>query len=220
MIVDVEQGTAEWIQLRVGLVTASRAADVLAKLKTKDKESAARANYRSEIVCETLTGRAADHFVSPAMEWGTLTEPMARTEYELKYDVNVDLIGFATHPSIKRFGASPDGLVGENGLVEFKCPNTSTHIGWFLEGKVPEEYQPQMLAEMACTGRQWCDFVSFDPRLPKKLRMYTVRFVRDEERIKALELEVNKFLSDVDFTIAQLDKLANGMNLGLDQTQA
>ena len=212
MIVDVDQQSAEWIQLRCGMVTGSRVADVMAKLKTKDRESAARATYRTEIVCETLTGRAADHYVSPAMEWGTLTEPLARTEYELLRNLDVDLIGFAIHPTIKRFGASPDGLVSSDGLVEFKCPNTSTHIDWFLEGKVPEEYQPQMLAEMVCTDRQWCDFVSFDPRLPKKLRLYCVRFKRDDERIKAMEAEVNKFLAEVDETISQLDKLANGMS--------
>jgi len=211
MIVDVEQGSAEWIKLRTGLVTASRVADVMAKIKSG--EAAGRRNYRSEIVCEILTNRAADHYVSPAMEWGTFNEPFARAAYELEFDVNVDQIGFATHPSIKRFGASPDGLVGDDGLVEFKCPNTTTHIGWFLEGKVPEEHQAQMLAEMACTGRQWCDFVSFDPRLPKKLRTYCVRYRRDEDKIREMEGKIEDFLHEVDMTIELLNKLANGMKM-------
>lgn len=215
MIVDCEQGTAEWIQLRTGMVTASRMADVISKLKPKKGEApeavkykAEHANYLTELVCESLTGRAQDHYVSPAMQWGTDMEPLARAAYEDAKDVIVDTVGFATHPTVKRFGASPDGLIGTDGLVEFKCPLTATHITWFLEGKVPEDYQPQMLAEMACTERQWCDFVSFDPRLPKKLRMYCVRFRRDEERINAMEAEVEKFLAEVDDTISLLDKLA------------
>lgn len=206
MIVDVEQGSAEWIQLRCGLVTASRVADVMAKLKTKDKEAAVRANYRAEIVCETLTGRAADHFVSFDMEWGTANEPLARAAYEIHFGADVDTVGFATHPSIKRFGASPDGLVGADGMVEFKCPATHTHIGYLLENKVPEDYVPQMLAEMACTGRQWCDFVSFDPRLPKRLQMFAIRFMRDEERIAEMEKAVELFLEEVDLTIERLEQ--------------
>ncbi len=201
-IVDVIQGSAEWVKLRIGMVTASRVADVMAKIKTG--EAAARRNYRTEIVCETLTGRAADHFVTPAMTWGIETEPLARAAYEVMFDMVVDDIGFALHDDIKRFGASPDGLIGD-GLVEFKCPMTSTHIGYLLENKVPEEYVPQMLAEMACTGRQWCDFVSYDPRLPKRLRMFASRLQRDEEQIGKMEAEVEKFLEEVDLTIARLE---------------
>lgn len=205
MIVDVEQGTAEWIQMRCGMVTASRMADVMAKLKRKDGEAAVRSNYRTEVVCEMLTGRAADHYVSYEMEWGTANEPLARAAYEIYFGVEVDTVGFATHPSIKRFGASPDGLVGDDGLVEFKCPATSTHIGYLLDNKVPEDYAPQMLAEMACTGRQWCDFVSFDPRLPKRMQMFAVRFPRDEKRIAEMEQEVERFLGEVSASIELLE---------------
>jgi putative phage-type endonuclease len=205
MIVEVEQGSAEWIKLRCGQVTASRVADVLAKLKTKDKEAATRANYKAEIICETLTGRAADHYVSFEMDWGTANEPFARAAYELIFDVPVDTVGFAQHPRIKRFGASPDGLVGTDGLVEFKCPTTATHLGYLLENKVPEDYMPQMLAEMACTDRQWCDFVSFDPRLPKRLQMFAICFNRDDEQITKMEAEVERFLAEVDLTIERLE---------------
>ena len=208
MIVDVEQGSAEWIQLRCGLVTASRVADVMAKLKTKNSEAACRANYKAEIVCETLTGRAADHFVSREMEWGSDNEPYARAAYELAFDVSVDTVGFATHPTIKRFGASPDGLVGKDGLVEFKCPTTATHIGYFLENKVPDEYKPQMLAEMACTGREWCDFISFDPRLPKRMQMFACRFFRDASEIADMEKQVELFLGEVDALISRLEEAA------------
>jgi hypothetical protein len=177
----------------------------MAKLQKKDKEAANRANYRAEIVCERLTGRAADHFVSFDMEWGTANEPLARAAYEIHFGLDVDSIGFAKHEKIDGFGASPDGLVDKDGLLEIKCPKTATHIGYLLDNVVPEEYQPQMLAEMACTGRQWCDFISFDPRLPKKLQMFAVRFHRDEKRIEEMEKEVQKFLFEVDTTIGQLE---------------
>lgn len=206
MIVEVEQGSAEWIQLRCGKATASRVADVMAKLKTKPNEEAApRSNYRTELVCERLTGRAADHFVSFDMEWGTANEPLARAAYEIHFGADVDSVGFATHPRIAGFGASPDGLIGKDGLIEIKCPKTATHIGYLLDNVVPEEYQRQMLAEMACTGRQWCDFISFDPRLPKRLQMFAIRFERDDKRIAEMEQEVEKFLAEVDLTIERLE---------------
>lgn len=206
MIVECEQGSAEWIQLRCGKVTASRMCDVLAKLKTKPNEEAApRRNYRTEIVCERLTGRAEDHYVSFDMDWGTANEPLARAAYEIHFGVDVDSIGFATHSRIEGFGASPDGLIGADGLLEIKCPKTATHICYLLENVAPEEYQPQMMAEMACTGRQWVDFISFDPRLPKSMQMFAVRFHRDEKRIAEMEKEVEKFLGDVDTMIAKLE---------------
>jgi putative phage-type endonuclease len=218
MIVDVDQGSAEWLKLRTGWVTGSRVGDVMAKLKTKNSESAARRDYRTEIVCEILTGRAADHYVSPAMQWGMDNEQFARTAYELEFDVEVDSVGFATHPAFSRFGASPDGLIGLDGVVEFKCPNTATHLDYILEGKIPPQYKPQMMAEIVCTGREWCDFVSFDPRLPKKLRLYVVRCRRDEEYIAEMEREVCQFLAEVDETIEILNKLASGMKFGQETT--
>ena len=204
-LVDVEQGSAEWLLMRVGCVTGSRMGDVMAKLKRKDGEAQCRQDYKSEIICETLTGLASPHYVSKEMEWGIENEIFARSVYEVEVGT-VESVGFALHPKIKRFGASPDGLVGTEGLVEFKCPNTSTHIEYILRGVVPAEYHWQMLAEMACAERQWCDFVSYDPRLPKKLQFFVRRFARDEQRIAEMEVEVVKFLTEVDEQINQLMK--------------
>ena len=204
MIVPVEQQSPDWLAMRVGRVTGSRVADVMAKLAKKDAEAACRRQYKFELVCEMLTGLSALHFVSPAMQWGIDNEKYARSAYEMELDVEIDLAGFAIHDRIPRFGASPDGLIGDDGVVEFKCPNTDTHIGYILADEVPEAYRPQMLAEMACTGRQWCDFVSFDPRLPKHLQLFVKRFQRDEVAIAAMELEVEKFLAEVDDLLAKL----------------
>lgn len=205
-MIEVEQQTPEWLQMRCGMVTASRVADVLAKRKTGTGELKCRADYRTEIICECLTGRSAEHYVTPAMEWGIETEPVARSAYEMRLDTEIKPGGFAIHDQIGRFGASPDGLIGDDGLVEIKCPTTATHIEYIIAGVIPEEYQPQMLAEMACTGRAWCDFVSFDPRLPKKLQLFIRRFPRDDKRIAAMEAEVLTFLEEVIATIKLLEQ--------------
>lgn len=202
-LIDVEQGSAEWLQMRIGCVTGSRMSDVMAKLKRKEGEAQCRQDYKSEIVCEALTGRAADHYVSPAMEWGMENEIFARNAYEVEVGT-IEPVGFALHATIKRFGASPDGLVGHSGLVEFKCANTATHIDYIIKGVVPAEYHWQMLAEMACSERDWCDFVSYDPRLPKRLQLFVRRFERDDARIAEMEVEVEKFLAEVDEVIAKL----------------
>lgn len=215
MIVEgLEQHTPEWIQMRVGCVTASRMADVMAKLKKKDAEAQSRADYRAEIVCETLTGRAADHYVSPAMQWGIDNEIFARNAYEVEV-ASVELVGFALHDTVKKLGASPDGLVGDDGLAQFKCPTTATHLDYIIAGVVPAEYHWQMLCEMACTERSWCDFVSYDPRLPKRLQLFVRRFERDDARIAAMEAEVEKFLAEVDEQIA---KLKDATMVNLDMT--
>jgi putative phage-type endonuclease len=206
MIEGIEQQTPEWLQMRVGMVTASRMADVIAKRKTGIGELACRAAYRGEIIVEILTGRSAEHYVTPAMEWGIENEPVARAAYEMRLDVETEPGGFAIHDQIPRFGASPDGLIGDDGMLEIKCPTTAVHIGYIIAGTTPEEYQPQMLAEMACTGRRWCDFVSFDPRLPKKLQLFVRRFQRNDERIAAMESEVLTFLEEVIATIKLLEQ--------------
>lgn len=207
-----EQRSAEWLALRVGKVTASRIADVLATIKKG--EAASRKNYRTEIVVESLTGRPVEQYVSKEMEWGIATEQFALAAYELHTDTMVGSIGFAVHPQIARFGASPDGgLIGDDGLVEIKCPNTSTHLEYILAGEVPAEYQPQMLAQMACTGRSWCEFVSFDPRLPAHLQLFVRRFQIDEKRIKEILIAVEQFLSEVDETLLKLGAAAPQVSL-------
>ena len=207
MIEMMDQGTEEWFTIRIGKVTASRVADVIAKTKTG--YSASRDNYMAQLVCERLTGQKGESFTNAAMQHGTDTEPLARAAYEALKDVLVDEVGFVPHPSIDMAGASPDGLVGDDGLLEIKCPNTATHIETLMSKTVPGKYNTQMQFQMACTGRQWCDFVSFDNRLPEQFQLFVKRIPRDDEFIKQMEDEVVKFLNELDIKIAQLMELKN-----------
>ena len=207
MIELMEQGTEAWFNIRIGKVTASRVADVLAKTKTG--YSTTRDNYMAQLVCERLTGQKGESFTNAAMQHGTETEPLARAAYEARHDVLVDEVGFVPHPSIIMAGASPDGLVGEDGLIEIKCPNTATHIETLLSESVPNKYYTQMQFQIACTGRKWCDFVSFDNRLPTELQMFVKRVPRDDMYIRLIEDEIVKFLNELDIKIAQLMKVKN-----------
>lgn len=200
----MEQRTDDWFQARLGKVTASRVADVVAK--TKSGYSASRDNYMADLIVERLTGQKASSFSNAAMEWGTEQEPNARAAYSARTGELVEEVGFIDHPTIALSGASPDGLVGE-GIVEFKCPNTATHLEYLLADKAPEKYVTQMQWQMACTGRPWCDFVSYDPRLPEHLQMLTVRVPRNEVRIIELEDEVRKFLAELDDKVKKLQEL-------------
>ena len=190
----MEQRTEEWFAARLGKVTASRVADVLAKIKSG--ESASRKNYKMELVVQRLTNKVGESFTNAAMEWGTEQEPFARMAYEAHTGTFVKEEGFVDHPTIEGFGCSPDGIVGE-GLIEIKCPNTANHIETVLESKAPSKYIPQMQCQMACTGAKWCDFVSFDPRVPEDLQLFVVRVERDQEYIDSMEVEVKQFLSEV-----------------------
>lgn len=200
-----EQGSAEWLAMRAGKVTASKISDMLAK--TKAGWGASRANYRAQLVAERLTGRVAETYTNAAMEWGTQTEAEARNVYSFMTNEDVVQIDFATHPTIAMSGASPDGLVAADGLVEIKCPNTATHIETLLGGAVPGKYRLQMMWQMACTGRTWCDFVSYDPRMPEDMRMFVRRLDRCDQTIAELETEVRRFLTEIDETVAQLTAL-------------
>jgi putative phage-type endonuclease len=210
MIEKVEQGTPEWFAARLGNVTASRVADVIAK--TKSGYSASRENYMAQLICERMTNTVAESYTNAAMAWGTETEPLARAAYESHADVLVDEVGYVHHPAIKRAGASPDGLVGADGLLEIKCPNTATHIETLLSETVPTKYITQMQWQMACTGRQWCDFVSFDPRLPDGLQLFVKRVDASTEYITTLEEEVEKFLYELDNKIFKLNERLNHVN--------
>jgi len=201
----IEQGTPEWLAQRLGKATASRIADVIAKTKTG--YSTSRANYVAELVCERLTGAGAERFTNAAMAWGTEKEPEAKAAYEFMLNVDVAPAGFVDHPKIPMSGASPDGYVGDLGLIEIKCPNTATHIETLLSGKVPDKYVVQMFWQMLCTNRQWCDYVSFDPRLPPHLQLFIKRIHRDEKRMGEIEQEVEAFLAEVADTIDKLSKL-------------
>lgn len=201
----MEQGTQEWFMARLGKVTASRVADIIAK--TKSGYSTSRQNYLAQLVVERLTQKPTETYSNAAMQWGTDTEPLARAAYEIKHDLMVSEIGFVPHPVIEMAGASPDGLVGDDGLIEIKCPNTATHIETLLNDTIKSEYKTQMQWQMACTGRLWTDFVSFDPRMPEKHQMKIIRVNRDDKTIQMLEDEVSKFLLEVTKTIERLETL-------------
>jgi putative phage-type endonuclease len=200
----MEQRTEEWFAARCGKVTASRVADIIAKTKTG--ASASRDNYLAQLVCERMTGKPAESYSNLAMQWGTDTEPFARAAYEARMDLLVTEVGFIDHPWITMSGASPDGLANE-GMVEIKCPNTATHIDTLLSQTVPAKYITQMMWQMACADRPWCDFISFDPRLPERHQLFIKRINYDPEIINMLENSIIQFLGDVDLKIQQLESL-------------
>lgn len=199
---EVAQGTDDWQALRLGKVTASRIADLMARTRTGWGTS--RTNYMAELVAERLTGVKSEGFSNAAIKWGFEMEPQARDAYVFFADADVTQIGFVDHPRIAMTGASPDGLVGDAGLVEIKCPLTATHIETLLTASVREKYLFQMQWQMACTGRQWCDFVSYDPRMPERMRYFCQRVPRNDRLIADLEREVSEFLREVADKVAAL----------------
>ena len=204
----MEQRTDEWYQARLGRVTASRIADVVAE--TKSGWGASRDRYMGQLIVERLTQRPSEGFTSSAMQWGIETEPQAIEAYEALTLSVVDSAGFFVHPYITLAGASPDGLVGDLGLVEIKCPETHNHLDTLIAANNPrrnpiqQKYHLQMQWQMACTGRQWCDFVSFDPRLEPELQLWTKRVERDEVLIAELEGKVMDFLEELEQRITAL----------------
>jgi putative phage-type endonuclease len=196
------QGTDEWLLERCGRVTASRIADLMAT--TRSGFAASRDNYKAQIIAERLTGCVAPSFTNSAMQHGTETEPEARRAYEFYVDRDVQQVGFVAHPQIEMAGASPDGLVGDDGLLELKCPNTATHIETLLTGRIPDKYHKQMQFQLACTGREWCDFASYDNRMPERMRLFVKRVSRDAQDISEIETAVRAFLLEIDETLARL----------------
>jgi putative phage-type endonuclease len=202
---EIVQGSPEWKALRCGRVTASRVADVVARTKTG--YSASRANYLAQLIAERLTGTPAETYTNAAMQHGTETEPEARDAYCFYQGVTVEQVAFVPHPKIDQAGASPDGLVGDDGLVEIKCPNTATHLETLLGQAVPAKYIDQMQFQMACTGRKWCDFVSYDPRMPEHMKLFVRRVARDEARIAHLETEIAGFLRELAAKLSELNSI-------------
>lgn len=203
------QSDPQWATARLGHVTASRIADLLAKARGgAGAWGASRANYAAELVAERLTGVPADRFVSAEMRHGIETEALACSAYEFRFDVTCGPAAFVLHPEIEWAAATPDRFVGDDGLVEFKCPNTATHIDTLLGADIPSRYRQQMQWQMACTRRQWCDFVSYDPRLPEEMRLFVRRVQRDAHTIAELENHVINFLGEVRGTIAALQARA------------
>ena len=204
---EIIQGSPEWFAIRLGKVTASRVADVVARAKSG--WGASRANYMAQLVAERLTGQAQESYTNAAMQWGIDTEPEARAAYEFRMDAEVAQVGFIAHPTIPMTGASPDGLIGLDGMLELKCPNTATHIDTLLGRTMPSKYHAQMQWQMACAGRgrQWCDFVSYDPRMPESMRLFVDRIYRDDVAIAALEKDVITFLAELDGKVAELTSI-------------
>ena len=207
MTTEIEQQSAEWFAVRAGKATASRIADILAK--TKSGPAASRTNYAAQLIAERLTGKPAEGFSSAAMQWGNEQEPHARRAYENRQGAFVEQVGFVTHPTMADAGASPDGLVNDDGLIEIKCPNTATHIDTLRSGDIDRKYVLQMQWQMACTGRMWCDFVSFDPRLPESMQLFVKRVPRDNALIAGTQIEVQDFLAEVAATVAELEAAYN-----------
>lgn len=199
---DVIQGTPEWHALRCGMATASRISDIIAK--TKSGPAASRANYMAELIAGRLTGVPAESYSNAAMQWGTEKEPDARAAYEFLTNTEVQEIGFVRHPTIEMSGASPDGIVGTDGLIEIKCPYTSNHIDMLLGQGMPSKYNTQIQWQLACTGRKWCDFVSFDPRMPEAMRLFIKRVPRDNRFIAETETQVAEFLRETHRKVEEL----------------
>jgi putative phage-type endonuclease len=193
------QGSDEWFAARLGRVTASRIGDVLAK--TKSGWGASRYSYMGELIAERLTGRPNESFTTTAMQWGKDNEAKARAAYEFKHDKVVTEVGFIEHPRFEGLaGASPDGLV-EDGLIEIKAPSTITHLDTITSGNIPTRYQLQMQWQMECTGRGWCDFISFDPRLPENLQL----FVKRVEIGELIEPEIRRFTDEMRMKLLVLE---------------
>jgi putative phage-type endonuclease len=202
-VTEIIQGSPEWFAIRCGRVTASKVADVVAK--TKSGPSASRATYMGTLIAERLTGTVQESFTNAAMQWGTEKEPDARAAYEFRTDATVEQVGFVIHPTIAMSGASPDGMVASDGLVEIKCPNTSGHIDTLLGRVVPGKYLTQVQWQLACTGRKWCDYVSFDPRMPESMSLFIARVHRDDRMIHDLETQVIEFIAEMDRKLAELN---------------
>lgn len=198
----MEQRSPEWYAARLGKVTASRIGDLMARTKTG--YGASRANYMAELVCERLTGVKAEGFTSAAMQWGTDQEPAAKAAYSFMTDNAVEEVGFVEHPNIAMAGASPDGLIGTDGLIEVKCPNSASHIDMLISGSIDGKYLLQMQFQMACADRAWCDFVSFDPRLPPEMQLWIKRVDRDQKKIDEIHGEVIAFLVELNDKVAAL----------------
>jgi len=213
------QRTREWFDARLGRVTASRVADVIARTKTG--YSAKRKDYLWDLVVERLTREPTTTFETHQMRWGMDTEPLARAAYEAQTGALVEETGFVLHPAIKDAGASPDGLVGDDGLIEIKCPTTATHLQTMANDGPDERYIPQMMWQMACTQRAWCDFVSFDPRVGEPLSFFSVRVYRNDATVRLMESEVVDFLAAIDDAVSAIRKriVAHPANLQPDTVQ-
>jgi putative phage-type endonuclease len=209
------QHSPEWYAARIGMVTASKVKDAIVKRKRGEGDLVARRNLKLQMLAEILTGRTTDHYVSQAMDWGVEQEPRARAEYEIRTGYSVEPLGLVLHPELSRAAASPDGFIPKNGLLEIKCPETYTHLEYMAEGVIPVDYLDQMDWQMACAGSEieWCDFVSYDPRLKDDLQLFIVRRERNGKRIAEMEGLVMEFLEELNQMAEQVTRAAKGQSL-------
>lgn len=212
------QHTAEWHAERLGKITASRIDDVLAKPRKGGETSRTRENYKAHLMLERLTGKPREEFNSWDMQRGVEMEPLARAAYEDALGVMVEAVGFVEHPKIPMAGCSPDGFVGEEGMVQFKAPKAATHFEWLSKGGVPMEHRKQMAFELACCpDRKWNDFVSYHPDMPEHLRLFVTRYHREDIFIAEIEAEVAKFDAEIEEAIRHLP---NGKTLQVNLEQS
>lgn len=200
------QRNNEWHAARLGKATGSRIGDVMASGKG-GAPSVTRANYLAQLVCERLTGKPTEGFINAAMQHGIDTETEAKTAYEFVTGLTVEDVGFVDHPTVAMSGASPDGLIGDDGMIEIKCPNSATHLATLRGASIDGKYMKQMQWQMACTGRQWCDFASYDPCFPFELQLHVRRVNRDDVMIAEIQSAVRAFLADVDAAVSELNAM-------------
>lgn len=212
-LLNVKQLSSEWFQAHCGVVSGSHMSAVLDFTQKKVTGSKGKTYFRTKLA-ELLTGVAVqDNYVSREMLEGIDREPMAIAAYEAQESVMVEAVGFALHDSIPRYGCSPDGLVGDDGLIEIKCPKSGTHLQWLIDGKIPEAHIPQIRAELSVTGRDWCDFVSYSPEVPKPLRLMVIRMTKEQADIPIIEESVNQFNSELDAAIERLRSIVGPFDL-------
>ena len=192
----MEQRSEEWFAQRRGKVTASRIGDLLATIRNGNW-AASRKHYAAQLVSERLSDKNPEPFTNEYIEWGIAQEVPAKEAYQKTTGNAVEDVGFVNHPVIEMAGASPDGLIGEKGCLEIKCPTTATHIETLLAGEIPEKHKYQMTWQMLCAKREWCDFVSFDPRLPEDMQLFIKRFPLNIKEAYEIEKEVRIFLEEV-----------------------
>ena len=198
----MEQRSEAWFAMGAGCATSSRVADLTAR--TKSGWGAARKNAIADLVCERLTGECTQIPQTAAMAWGVEKEDEARDLYAMLTGAHIEQVAFLKHPSIEWAGASPDGLVDDEGMVEIKCPNSATHIETLTGGTIPERYMKQMQWQLDCAGRRWVDFVSYDPRLPPAMQIYIKRVEMDPTIIEQLQDDVMTALAEVEETVNKL----------------
>jgi putative phage-type endonuclease len=201
-VIDLVQGSKEWHAARAGSLGASSLHEVVAK--TKSGWSTSRANRMASLILERLTGKPQDSYTNAAMQHGVDTEPEARAAYEFHADADVTLVGLVRHPSIVGTHASPDGLVGQSGVLEIKCPQPAAHLA-LLEGEpIPSKYLIQVQWQIRCCDREWGDFVSYNPFFPERMRLFAQRVPRDDKHITELEASVRDFLSELEEKLSAL----------------